>query len=91
MGQAKTAKSKTTAVGGDVRAGGATATAPRPANTRTTAGTKSRASAKAAAITRDQISQRAREIWIKNGCKPGQDEQNWHEAERQLKAEKAGK
>jgi hypothetical protein len=38
-------------------------------------------------ITREQIAQRAHEIWVKNGCKHGQDEQNWLEAERQLKAE----
>ncbi len=37
--------------------------------------------------TREQIAKRAHEIWVKNGCKHGQDEQNWFEAERQLKAE----
>jgi hypothetical protein len=57
--------------------GTATVTAPRP-----TAGK---------APTRDQIAQRAREIWTKKGCLPGQDEQNWLEAERQLKAELARK
>ncbi len=37
--------------------------------------------------TREQIAKRAHELWVKNGCKHGQDEQNWLEAERQLKAE----
>ncbi len=41
--------------------------------------------------TYEQISQRAQEIWTKKGCLPGQDEQNWLEAERQLKAELARK
>jgi hypothetical protein len=41
--------------------------------------------------TREQISKRAHEIWIKHGCKHGQDEQNWLEAEAQLKAEMAGR
>ena len=35
----------------------------------------------------EQIAQRAQEIWQKKGCLPGQDEQNWLEAERQLIAE----
>ena len=37
--------------------------------------------------SREQIAKRAHDIWVKNGCKHGQDEQNWLEAERQLKAE----
>jgi len=41
--------------------------------------------------TYEQIAQRAAEIWKKKGCLPGQDEQNWLEAERQLKAELARK
>jgi len=57
--------------------GGATATAPRPTSTK--AGGKT--------ITREQIAQRAHEIWVKRGCKPGEDERNWLEAEKQLKAE----
>lgn len=62
------------------RTGGATTTL-RPA------GTQAPAAAKTVKITREQIAQRAHEIWVKNGCKHGQDEQNWLEAERQLKAE----
>jgi hypothetical protein len=67
------------------RSGGATATALRPAGTKPPQATAS------VKITREQISQRAHEIWVKQGCKHGQDEQNWLEAERQLKAELAGK
>jgi hypothetical protein len=36
-----------------------------------------------------QTAERAREIWQAKGCKPGQDKQNWFEAEAQLKAEAA--
>ena len=56
-----------------VYSGTATVTAPRPTVAKTP--------------TYDQIAQRAKEIWTKKGCLPGQDEQNWLEAERQLKAE----
>jgi hypothetical protein len=63
-------------------AGTACATAPRPAATTTS---------KAGTPTYEQIAQRAQEIWTKKGCLPGQDEQNWLEAERQLKAELARK
>jgi hypothetical protein len=41
--------------------------------------------------THDQISKRAHEIWLKKGCKGGQDEQNWLEAELQLRAEMNGR
>jgi hypothetical protein len=75
MAQNKTARSST------IRSGGATTTTLRPA------GTKTPEAAKMVKITREQIAQRAHEIWVKNGCKHGQDEQNWLEAERQLKAE----
>ena len=37
--------------------------------------------------TREQISARARAIWEAKGCVQGQDEQNWQEAEAQLRAE----
>lgn len=65
--------------------GGATAVATRPA------ATKSAPSTRGPLPTHDQISKRAHEIWIKRGCKPGQDEQNWLEAEKQLRAEMAGR
>jgi len=70
----KTQKNSTT------RSGGATTTL-RPVGSQAPAATKT------VKITREQIAQRAHEIWVKNGCKHGQDEQNWLEAERQLKAE----
>jgi hypothetical protein len=37
--------------------------------------------------THKQIEDRAREIWRRKGCPIGQDEQNWLEAETQLKKE----
>jgi len=37
--------------------------------------------------THEQIAQRAETIWRKRGRVAGQDEQNWHEAEAQLRAE----
>ena len=37
--------------------------------------------------THQQIAQRAQAIWKAKGCLAGQDEQNWREAEAQLKAE----
>jgi hypothetical protein len=38
-------------------------------------------------LTHAQIAERAWAIWQDKGCQPGQDEQNWREAEAQLKAE----
>lgn len=38
-------------------------------------------------ITHAQIAERARQIWEQHGCPQGEDERNWREAERQLKAE----
>ena len=38
-------------------------------------------------LTHEQIAARAKAIWQAKGCKPGQDAQNWSEAEAQLKAE----
>lgn len=43
--------------------------------------------APAARPTYEQIAQRAEHIWRQGGCLPGRDEQNWNEAEAQLKAE----
>jgi hypothetical protein len=37
--------------------------------------------------THEQVAERAWALWIRGGCMPGQDRQNWFEAERQLKAE----
>lgn len=66
---------------GSAYSGTATATAPR------TTAVKTPQASGCKTPTYDQIAQRAREIWTKKGCLPGQDEQNWLEAERQLKAE----
>jgi len=59
--------------------------ASKPANTR-----KAKAQAKSnrsLTLTHDQIAQRAKQIWERNGRLPGHDEQNWLEAERELRAE----
>lgn len=39
---------------------------------------------RSAAPTYEQISERAKAIWQQRGCRPGEDERNWLEAERQL-------
>jgi hypothetical protein len=38
-------------------------------------------------LTHEQIAERALQIWQQNGCRPGEDQRNWAEAEKQLKAE----
>lgn len=38
-------------------------------------------------LTDEQIAERAKAIWQDRGCIPGFDEQNWYEAETQLKTE----
>jgi hypothetical protein len=80
----KTVPTTTCGCSAGCASGTAVATAPRPTTTTTP-------SAKGVTPTYEQISQRAQEIWKKKGCLPGQDEQNWLEAERQLKAELAHK
>jgi|GEM_PF-788447 len=47
------------------------------------------ATADAPMPTPEQIAERARAIWLKGGCLPGRDNENWLEAERQLRAEMA--
>jgi hypothetical protein len=42
----------------------------------------------AAALTRDLIAERAQAIWLKRGCPRNRDEENWREAEAQLKTER---
>ncbi|MCU0913690.1 MAG: DUF2934 domain-containing protein [Planctomycetes bacterium] len=66
----------------------------RTTNSTTTlrpAGAKTPQTTAPARITHEQIARRAHDIWVKNGCKHGQDEQNWLDAERQLKAELGNK
>jgi hypothetical protein len=41
----------------------------------------------AVALTRDLIANRAQAIWLKRGCPRTRDEENWREAEAQLKTE----
>lgn len=38
-------------------------------------------------LTHEVIAERAWNIWQNRGCIPGEDEQNWYEAENQLKSE----
>jgi len=44
-------------------------------------------SVQAPTLTHEQIAERAKKIWQDRGCVPGFDEQNWYEAETQLKME----
>ncbi len=41
----------------------------------------------AVVLTHDLIAERARTIWRERGCAPDRDEENWREAEAQLKTE----
>lgn len=77
MAQPKTPRNTVPTSSTTIRSGGGTAVATRPS--------------RGPQPTREQISKRAHDIWIKRGCKPGQDEQNWLEAEAQLRAEMAGR
>jgi hypothetical protein len=52
-----------------------------------TASSASTTARPASGPTHEQIAQRAEAIWRKRGCPAGQDAQNWHEAEAQLRAE----
>jgi hypothetical protein len=42
----------------------------------------------AVVLTHDLIAERARTIWQERGCSPDRDEENWREAEAQLKTER---
>lgn len=46
-----------------------------------------RPSLQAVVLTHDLIAERARTIWLERGCSCNQDQENWREAEAQLKAE----
>lgn len=48
---------------------------------------KPRPALQAVALTRDLIAERARIIWLEHGCPRDRDEENWREAEAQLKTE----
>lgn len=77
MAQPKTVRNTVPTSTSTLRSGGGTAVAVRPT--------------RGPMPTHEQVSKRAHELWIKHGCKHGQDEQNWLEAEAQLKAEMAGR
>jgi hypothetical protein len=71
---------------GSVRTGKPEVTPLRPATTPTPASTAPKTKS-AKRPTQEQIAERAWALWVRGGCMPGQDRQNWFEAERQLKAE----
>jgi hypothetical protein len=48
---------------------------------------KLRPTLQAVVLTHDLIAERARTIWLERGRSVNRDEQNWREAEAQLKAE----
>jgi hypothetical protein len=48
---------------------------------------KRRPALQAVALTQDLIAERARTIWLERGCSVGRDEENWRDAEAQLKTE----
>ena len=50
-------------------------------------GSKVNQSSPAMALTDELIAERAWEIWQRRGCRDGEDEWNWNEAETQLRAE----
>ncbi len=77
--------------GNDVPSG-STKTAPLPAAKAEQTGQdtsilKPRLALQAGVLTRDLIAERARTIWLKRGCPRNRDEENWREAEAQLKTE----
>ena len=43
--------------------------------------------AQPAGPSHEKIAQRAQEIWKRHGCPPGEDRENWFEAEAELKRE----
>jgi hypothetical protein len=94
MGQRRnTKKSSVATVENDVRHTKSGVTPLRPASTPSpSAKAATRPNpAPAKGPTHEQIARRAHEIWIKSGCKHGQDRQNWLDAEAQLKKEVTGK
>jgi hypothetical protein len=38
-------------------------------------------------LPHERVAERAKALWMASGCVPGRDEQNWREAEAQLRAE----
>lgn len=52
-----------------------------------TSSLKLRPTLQAVELTHELIAERARTIWMERGCSCNQDQENWREAEAQLKAE----
>jgi hypothetical protein len=50
-------------------------------------GSSSGESRRMTSLTQERIAERAKALWLASGCVPGRDEQNWREAEAQLRAE----
>ena len=78
-------------VGNDVQASSRNVIPLRGANAektkRDTSILKPRPALQAVVLTHDLIAERARTIWQEHGCSLAQDEDNWREAEAQLKTE----
>lgn len=75
------------APGGYVRTGTGIGSAPGQAKAKLVTVISQTKAAPAARLTHEQIAERAKALWLAGGCLPGRDEQNWLEAEAQLKAE----
>ena len=87
----RTADGNTTrTVDNDVRASSKNAIPLRGANTEKmkhdTTLLKLHPTLQAVVLTHNLIAERARVIWLKRGCPSNRDEENWREAEAQLKA-----
>lgn len=67
----------------------ATATAMSPTATSMPATQPTTSTAPAMMIPKEKIAMRAYEKWLKRGCKHGQDQQDWIEAEKEIRAEMA--
>lgn len=52
-----------------------------------TGGSKAKQPGQKTVLTHERIAERAWLIWRNRSCIPGEDERNWFEAEKQLKAE----
>ena len=81
----------TRTAGNDVQASSRNVIPLRGANTETmkqdTAILRLRPALQAVVLTHDSIAERARTIWLERGRSSNRDEENWREAEAQLKAE----
>jgi len=78
-------------IGNDIQAGSRNVIPLRGANSEKTKQDttilKLRPALQAVVLTHDLIAERARTLWQERGCSSHRDEENWREAEAQLKAE----